>query len=670
MKTHSSSPTAPNERGRVRLICISFALLTGLVFGQTLGHEFVNYDDNVYVYENSAVSEGVTWNGIARAFTEGQARNWHPLTTLSHMLDCQLFGLTPRGHHLSNVLLHAAAVVLLFVVLRNLTGALWRSAFVAAVFAIHPLRVESVAWVAERKDVLSAVFFFLALGAYARYARRPSVARYLLVLFTFACGLMSKPMLVTLPFVLLLLDDWPLGRFAAVATEVRSTTLRLLLEKIPLLALSVASAAVTFLVQKRVGFQAEDLPLVWRINNALVACITYIWQMIWPAELAVFYPHPYDRLAIWQVIGAAALLIGFTALVLLWRRARPYLNTGWFWYLGMLVPVIGIVEVGSQASADRYTYLPQIGLYICVAWCAAELWPRGRYRGQLLGAGAAVLIAVLSWSAWRQTAYWRTSEALWKRALEVTSKNDIAHLNLGDVLFKRGELDNALSHYEKALAIRSGRHRSGYDFPLAVIHSSLGSALHRKGQSEQAIEQFQKAIQLQPDYAQAYLNLGATLAEKSRLDEAIAAVRQGVAAQPENAEGRISLATLLLGKGMEEEAIAQYEEALQTAPRAVAALNNLAWLYTTSGKPSVRDGDRAVLLAERAVRVSDGKDPFLLHKLAAAYAETARFPEALETAQRGLELAIGQNNSGLADELKRNITLYRKNSALTVRPAR
>ena len=416
-------------RGRTGGVCLALALLVWIVFGQTLGHEFVNYDDNVYVYENPLVSEGLTWRGMAAAFAESHARNWHPLTTLSHMLDAELFGLTPRGHHATNVVLHTAAVLLLFLILRDMTGAFWRSALVAALFAIHPLRAESVAWIAERKDLTSGVFMMLTLGAYLGYARQPSFLRYALVLLAFVGGLMSKAMLVTVPFVLLLVDFWPLGRFAQSAPgmwRTQSSRLALLLEKLPLLALSAAASAITFFLQKRVAYQADDLPLLWRINNAATAYVTYIWRMIWPADLAAFYPHPLDRIPAWQVAGACALLIGFTALVVLWRQRRPYLLTGWFWYLGMLVPVIGIVDVGSQASADRYTYLPQIGLSICIVWAVAELAPRWQYRRQVFAAVAGSVIVAFSWIAWRQAAYWRNSEALWRRTLAVTSGNDIA----------------------------------------------------------------------------------------------------------------------------------------------------------------------------------------------------------------------------------------------------
>ena len=379
------------------LVCLGLVAVTWAVFGQTLAHDFVNFDDHVYVYENPLVIRGLSTEGIIGAFTHTHARNWHPLTTLSHMLDCQLYGLNAGGHHLTNVILHTISVLLLFLVLKQMTGGLWQSAFVAALFAIHPLHVESVAWIAERKDVLSAVFFMLTLAAYARYARAPSPARYLLVALLFAFGLMSKPMLVTLPFVLLLLDYWPLGRLGGQKSEVGSRLRRLITEKIPLFALSALSCVATLLTQRQGPNAIDQLPFLWRLNNTFVSYVTYIWQMLWPVRLAVFYPHPNDRLPLVEVTVAIAFLVGVSLLVIYLRRTKPYLVTGWFWYLGMLVPVIGLVQVGEQAHADRYTYLPQIGLYIMIAWAVGDLLleSTSRVRRAVVGVAAAIAIVCL-----------------------------------------------------------------------------------------------------------------------------------------------------------------------------------------------------------------------------------------------------------------------------------
>ena len=367
-----------NSRVTGLLICLGLVAITWAVFGQTLAHDFVNFDDHVYVYENPLVVRGLTTEGIIGAFTHTHALNWHPLTTLSHMLDCQLYGLNAGGHHLTNVILHTISVLLLFLLLKQTTNALWQSAFVAALFAIHPLHVESVAWIAERKDVLSAVFFLLTLAAYVRYARAPSPPRYLLVALLLAFGLMSKPMLVTLPFVLLLLDYWPLGRLEGQKSEVESRLRKLIVEKVPLLALSICSCIVTLFIQRQGPNAIDQLPFLWRWNNMFVSYVTYIWQMLWPVRLAVFYPHPNDRLPLVDVIVAIAFIAGISLLVIYLRRTKPYLVTGWFWYLGMLVPVIGLVQVGEQAHADRYTYLPQIGLYIMIAWAVGDLFQNQR----------------------------------------------------------------------------------------------------------------------------------------------------------------------------------------------------------------------------------------------------------------------------------------------------
>src|SRR6266542_5637271 len=369
-----SAPKAKSSARRQALGgCIFLVAITWLVFGQTVRYDFVNYDDNEYVYANPNIAHGLTINGVVHAFSGKHSANWHPLTTLSHMLDCQLWGLRAGGHHLTNIVLHTIAVVLLFLVLQQMTGAIWRSAFVAAVFAIHPLRVESVAWIAERKDVLSGVFFMLTLLAYAYYARLPGVGRYLVVVSLFGCGLMSKPMLVTSPFVLLLLDYWPLDR-------VKGQLWKRLAEKIPLLALSAVSSITTFLVQKGAVGRTEELPILERINNAIVSYVLYIWQLLWPVNLAVFYPHPENRLPLWEIVSCLLLLICITVVAIALRKQRSYLITGWFWYLGMLVPVIGLVQVGWQGHADRYTYLPQIGLYIALTWGVADLTALYQHR--------------------------------------------------------------------------------------------------------------------------------------------------------------------------------------------------------------------------------------------------------------------------------------------------
>src|SRR2546421_10440158 len=589
-------------------ICLSLAALTWLVFSQTLWHDFINYDDPRYVYETTRITDGLSLSGIAWAFTHIHSLNWHPLTTISHMLDCQLYGLKAGWHHFTNVVLHTLAAILLFLALQQMTGAIWRSAFVAAVFAIHPLRVESVAWIAERKDVLSGVFFMLTLLAYAYYVRLPGVGRYLVVVSVFGCGLMSKPMLVTSPFVLLLLDYWPLDR-------VKGQLWKRLAEKIPLLALSAVSSVTTFLVQKGAVGRTEELPILERINNAIVSYVLYIWQMLWPVNLAVFYPHPENRLPLWEIVSCLLLLICITAAAILLRKQRSYLITGWFWYLGMLVPVIGLVQVGWQGHADRYTYLPQIGLYIAGTWAVADLTASWRRQRIFVGAVALLVIGALTCCAWIQTSYWRDSETLFTHALAVTRHNDVAENNLGIIFLQKGQLDDAISR-------------------------------------------LQAAIDLRPENGPAHNNLAKALPQTGRVAEAMVHYRKFLEIEPQNVEARNILGTALIQQGHMRQAIEQWQDALAIEPENGNAASNLAWVFATCPDDSIRDGRRAVELAEKALRLSGGKIPMIFRVLAAAYAENGHFSAAIETARRGAALANSQGNAGLASELQNNIALY------------
>jgi tetratricopeptide (TPR) repeat protein len=598
-------------------VCICLAVLTCIVFGQTLWHDFINYDDPRYVYENTKITSGLSIAGIGWAFTHIHSENWHPLTTISHMLDCQLYGLKAGGHHFTNFLLHTIAAILLFLALQCMTGALWRSAFVAAVFAIHPLHVESVAWVAERKDVLSGVFFMLTLLAYVHYARARSIGRYLLVALAYALGLMSKPMLVTVPFVLLLLDYWPLGRIRGQKSDVsgHENLAMLVVEKIPLVGLSAVSSVVTFLAQRGAVGWTEQLPVLARINNAVVTYVVYAWQMLWPVKLAVFYPHPENRLPLSEIILALAILIAATAVAFAFRKKGPYLVTGWLWYLGMLVPVIGLVQVGWQGHADRYTYLPQIGLYVLLTWAVADLTARWRRQREILSASAAVIISVLSWRAWIQTSYWRDSETLFTHALAVTSNNDVAENNLGIVFLRKGNLDEAISLLQAAVDLRPEN---------SPAHENLAKALLQKGQVADALVHYRKLLELQPDNIEVHNIVGTVLIQQGRIREGVEEWQKVLTIQPDNGN----------------------------------AISNLAWVFAASPDDSLRDGAKAVQLAEQALRISGGRIPIIFRTLAAAYAENDRFSEAIQTAQRGIELANSQGNSGLAAELQGNIALY------------
>jgi len=484
----------PKDKSSI-VISALLAAVTLAVFWQVTQCDFVDFDDPRYVTENTQVQKGITLEGVRWAFTTFHFANWHPLTWISHLSDVQLFGLRPGWHHLTNLLLHVANTVLLFVVLFRMTKARWESVVVAALFALHPLHVESVAWVSERKDVLSTFFWLLTMGAYCRYVERPGPRRYLLVVLFFALGLMSKPMLVTLPFVLLLLDYWPLQRFQQSA-QIR----RLLWEKLPLLGLSLSSSIVTMIAQKRGGalVSVETFPLTDRISNAFVAYLVYIGKTIWPSDLAVSYPYP-PSLPIWQVIGAVVLMTAITITVIRKARRAPYLAVGWLWFAGTLVPVIGIVQVGIQARADRYTYVPLIGLFIMAAWGISELSRNWRYRREAAVASSVAVVVFLSLVTRTQVGYWQNSFALFEHALKVTENNYTIYYNEGTAYLLGGNYLEAIGDYDKAIEINPN---------YARAYNNRGVAHAKLGNDQQAIGDFARAIEILPQFAEAYFNRG------------------------------------------------------------------------------------------------------------------------------------------------------------------
>ncbi len=704
-------------------IGVLLAVLVFLVYGQTIRFEFVYYDDQFYVYQNPHVIGGLSLAGITQAFTRKEGGLWTPLVTVSHMLDCQLYGLNAGGHHLTNVLLHAASSILLFLILRQMTGALWRSAFVAAVFSIHPLRVESVAWIAERKDVLSGLFFMLTLWAYLQYVRRPgSVGRYLVVIFLFALGLMCKPMVVTLPFVLLLLDYWPLNRLFALS-QVRSDSSkwgsvkwRVLLEKIPLLALSCGLCVATMLGPKEVAsVDVEQVPFWIRMGEAPASFVIYLWQMIWPAGLAVIYPHPEAGLPWWP---AALALLGVLSFGIFNSRGKhPYLWMGWLWNLGMLLPVSGIVQISRHTRADHYNYLPQIGIYIGLTWAMADWIESRRSLRPVLGGIVAVAFCLLSAIAFQQASYWRNSVTLWTHTLECTDDNCIAHNYLGNVLVGQGRVDEAIAHYREALridpayvgahsnlgnvlagqgwadeAIAQYREALQLDPTYAVAHNNLGNSLAGQGKADEAIAQYREALRIDPTYVDAHFDLGNALFRQGRVEEALAEYREALRINPTYAAAHYNLGLALFRRGKSEEAIAQYREALRINPSdadahtdlgnallqqgrtgeaieemqkaidiqpAVAVhQNNLAWILATARQASLRDAPKAIQLAMKAVQISGGNNPAILRTLAVAYAGMGDFSNAVQTAQNALHLAEAQSNTILADALRREIKLY------------
>lgn len=483
-------------------IAFSLALVTVLLFGRTFSYPFINFDDPAYILERPEITRGMTLGGIGWSLSHAHGGNWHPLTSISHMLDCQWFDGHAGAHHFVNVLLHALTASTLFLVLRRMTGALWRSAFVALLFAIHPLRVESVAWIAERKDVLSGLFFMLTLAAYVRYIRAPSVWRYAVILISLACGLMAKPMLITMPFLLLLLDYWPLRRFEKINRSAPNG-LRLLLEKLPMLALAAGSAAATMIAQHDALSSGEKASLNWRIGNALVSYFVYIGKMFWPTNLALFYPFPQNPFPWWQVALAVVSLLLISGLAILWRRTQPWFFAGWFWYLGMLVPVIGFVQVGMQSRADRYTYLPQIGLAIALIWGLAELTACWRYRRLIFGTSAAAVGVALVACTWLQLSYWRDSETLWNHTIAVTSNNDLAHAYLADLLLRQNRIEEASVQAEEALQIRPDN---------SYAQNNLALALFRSGRLLEAVEHWKRSLELKPDSLNAQCNFAWVLA--------------------------------------------------------------------------------------------------------------------------------------------------------------
>jgi protein O-mannosyl-transferase len=544
-------------------------IVTCVVYWQVGNHQFVNYDDGKYILENPHVRTGLTRENVVWAFTSTYASNWHPLTWLSHMLDVQLFGLNPGPQHLVNVLFHAFNTALLFLFLLRMTGAFWQSVFVATLFALHPLHVESVAWVAERKDVLSGFFFMVTLLLYSGYVERPGRGRYLATLGAFTLGLMAKPMLVTLPFVLLLLDYWPLGRLTlgqsvtparrgTAPSALKPSAVRLLWEKTPFFALSAASSIVTVYAQHKGGAMSSirAVPISFRIFNALWAYVLYLVKMVWPVNLAVLYPLP-PTLTVAQGLFAAAFLGVISFLVVRSAKRHPYLLVGWLWYLGVLVPVIGLVQVGSQSMADRYTYLPLIGIFIMLAWGMRTAAGNDRVRRIILSAVATILIITCTALTWLQLGYWKNSITLFSHATETVPDNFIAHEALGLVLAKSGRFDEAVSHYSESLRIWP-------EYDRALI--GMGNVLVRQGRIEEAASFANRALQLKPGSSEAHFLLGFISMQEGRNDEALHHYFAGLRSDPEN-EGIHHIVGVILGaEGKLDASIEQFNDALRIKP--------------------------------------------------------------------------------------------------------
>jgi tetratricopeptide (TPR) repeat protein len=561
-------------------VCV---LLFGLVvwtFLPALHNGFVNYDDDVYVTGNAHVQGGLSPASVVWSFTSMDASNWHPLTWLSHMADCSLYGLSPEGHHFTSVLLHAINTVLLFVWLRRMTGAGWRSLFVAAVFGLHPLRVESVAWVAERKDVLSTLFGLLALMCYSRYVEQFKIQNskfkiaYFLSLLFFVFSLMSKPMLVTLPFVLLLLDWWPLQRIRNAECGMQNFKL-LFLEKIPFFVLAAASCAVTYLAQKHGGAMVlmAGQPFPARVENALVSYCRYLGKLFWPDHLAVVYPVV-DHWTTLVVALAVALLLAVSAAALILRRSHPYLLTGWFWFLGTLVPVLGLVAVGEQSMADRYTYFPLIGVLLMVAWGAEELTQSWRSQAFALTAASLIIIGTCILLTRQNIVYWKNSETLFRHVIAATRDNYSAHCSLGNALMSAGRPDEALAEFQTAVSLKPGSSEN---------HCNVGVALASLNRMDEALAQFQIAVKLNPDNGLAHQNLGMALERMDRLEDAAREYEEAVRLMPSYAPAHNSLGIALAKKGRLDDATAQFQDAVRLDPTFQPAQDNLKMALQLKG---------------------------------------------------------------------------------------
>lgn len=750
------------------MVAALLVLMVLAIYQPVTRFEFINCDDPAYINTNLHVVRGLTWEGLGWAFTHSCVGNWHPVTFITHMLDCQLYGPDAGGHHLTSLIFHAADSVLLFLLLRSLTGAFWRSSVVAGLFAVHPAHVESVAWIAERKDVLSAFFGLLCLWAYAAYTRagsnkpagvpgegtsrplflsrgglripgeqnegtsRPLPFRlagfvqsgsfyYGLTLVLLALALMSKAMLVTWPGVMLLLDFWPLDRFGS--REAGSVPFsppwwrrlgRLIWEKVPFFALSGIVSVITVLVVKAAGGMAttQQLPLGLRLAGVPVNYARYLWELIWPVKLAAVYPYVRQ----WPLpvaLGCAVLLAGITVLSIWQHRQRPYLLTGWFWFLGTLVPVIGLVQAGSQSIADRFTYLPSIGFFLVLAWGGAELVKATRAPAVIGGLAAGAALAVCTLLAQAQVLYWQNSETVFRHAAQVTTGNFIAYRSLGLYYAGYGEHQDAIRAYRAALAIQPGDRYSWNGLAMALINqrkydeaaqacqavlqedpgmalaqSTLGLALSKLGQTNEALTHYNLALSLDPNLADTHYNLANTLAAEGQLkaarehyaqaarlnpgsadahnnlaymllrtgqwDQANTEFRSALVLEPELWQARYGLAQALVHGGDTAEAVNQYRLLLQSKPGVVDALNRLAWILATDPDPEVRRGIEAVALAEQACQLTRNQQPALLSTLAAAYAEVGRFADAVRAAELAVQLSSA---AGRADAARRSQAL-------------
>jgi tetratricopeptide (TPR) repeat protein len=655
MQSNFNTRLKPQTGFVIFSIYIALALSTVLVFRQVGKFDFVNYDDTDYVSENQHVLNGLTSDGVRWAFTTGHAYFWHPLTWLSLMLDCQLFGPDPGWIHLVSVFLHLANTLLVFAVLKKMTGSIWPSAFVAAAFAIHPMHVESVVWISERKDVLSTFFFLLTLASYAGYVKRPSVFRYFATLTIFAVGLMAKPMLVTLPFLLLLLDYWPLNRFEApgpvkisgrqthestTAPGRHAALCRIIIEKIPFLVFSAVFSVITFLTQQAGGVivDIKTIPLKLRAGNVFFSYAAYIGKMFWPKNLAAHYPfEAVGAIPLGQFVLYALLLVSVSLLVLRFWRTRRYLLVGWFWFVGTLIPVIGLVKFTVTSYADRFTYIPYIGLFIMIAWGLPELLSKLPYRKAVLGISMMIVLMAFGICSHRQVSFWNNSISLFSHALEVTQNNYLAYNNLGAAYETLGRYQDAIDAYKQAIGIKP-------DYADACYN--LGIAYGNLGRYQEAIEAYRQAIGIKPDNADAYNNLGVAYYSLGRYQEAIEVFKQAIRIKPDNADAYNNLGAAYGRLGRYQEAIEAYKQAIGIKPDNADAHNNIGTAYYNLGRYQ-----EAMEAYKQAIRIkADFADAH--NNLGAAYGSLGRYQEAIEAFKQAIgikpDFADAHNNLGVA----------------------
>jgi protein O-mannosyl-transferase len=688
-----------SQKQIIFLISAAIAITTLVAYEPIRHNGFVNYDDTGYILDSTQVKSGITWESLGQAFTKPHYYMWHPLTTISNMLDYEFFGLNPTGHHLVSVAIHIVNALLLFWILTNITGTIWGSAFVAAVFALHPLQVESVAWAAERKTVLSGLFWLLTMAAYIRYARKPGFGRYLVVLLVFGLCIMTKPVVVMLPFALLLLDYWPLDRFlwghqAGVTKNGKmnqKSAVWLIIEKIPLLAMSVFLSVMTFVSQKQGGgVPALDMiPLDCRVANMFLSYIRYIGTLIWPSGLAVYYPYSFVTLYDFWTVTCAILFIMLTVVIVYCvGRRKKYAVVGWLWYVGTLVPMIGLVQSGGQAMANRYMYISMLGLLIIITFAAND-FIAGRLRLKIVAAIlAAVLFSALVILTRIQVGHWQNSITLYDYALKVTQNNALVENNYGSLLFETDRLDEAVSHLNKALSIvpnmpsaqdnlgrvylKQGKlNEAAICFKRVLdegkvtseVYNNLASALGMQKKYDEAMKYLNKAMKLDPNNPDIHNKMGMALLATGRAGEAITHFKyvlqtNKIPADKMPAEVYANLGSAYIQVGKYDLAIENLNKVIELKPDNIDALNKLAWLFAAIDDTSIHNAQKAVEFAQRGCELTGYNDPMLLDTLAVSYAAAGRFDEAKTTSEKALNIAKSSGNEYLAGKIQKRIKLY------------